>query len=100
MSCENRPVRPRWLAPDHAPQLTGRYDPFTLVGVQFDVHHPQWAGPGAGGLAMSSISPRATSSTAAIKMTTSAVGRPQNTKISAASATAEMRRTRRCAYVH
>jgi hypothetical protein len=49
------------------------------------------------GRPISSISPRTTSSRTAITMTTTAVGWPQNTKISAARATAEMRSPLRCA---
>ena len=52
---------------------------------------------GAGGLPISSMRPRTTSSRMAIATTTAAVGWPQKTKISAASATAPMRSTVRCA---
>ena len=63
--------------------------------------HPLGAGgAGAGcggGLPISSIRPSATSSRTAITMVTAAVGWPQKTKISAASATAPIRSACRCA---
>ncbi len=63
--------------------------------------HPLVAGGvGAGcggGLPISSMRPSATSSKTAITMLTTAVGRPQKTKISAASATAPIRSACRCA---
>ena len=52
-----------------------------------------WAG---GLLPISSIKARTTSSTTAITMAVTAVGWPQNTKTSAARATAEMRSAFRC----
>src|SRR5579875_374919 len=66
------------------------------------VHQPGPAGSAAravGGVPISSISPSSTSRTTASRITTRAVGRPQNTKIRPISATAAIRSPIRCAYV-
>jgi hypothetical protein len=60
------------------------------------MRQPPGAGSG-GGLPISSMRPSATSSRTAITMVTATVGRPQKTKIKAASATAAMRSPCRCA---
>jgi hypothetical protein len=63
--------------------------------------HPPGAADGGvvcgGGLPISWMRPSDTSSRTAITMATTAVGRPQKTKIRAASATAAMRSACRCA---
>ena len=75
------------------PGRLGRRSLFTVPGeVSLTVAGGVGAGCG-GGLPISSMRPSATSSRAAITMVTTAIGRPQKTKITAASATAAMRST-------
>jgi hypothetical protein len=68
----------------------------SLFTVARAMRQPPGAGCG-GGLPISSMRPSTTSSKTAITMVTAAVGRPQKTKIKAASVTAPMRSPCRCA---
>ena len=93
------PLPPSLLEAASPPAL-----PMPVMGALFTVAraagHPPGAGDAGvgwgGGLPISSMRPSATSSRTAITMVTAAVGRPQKTKITAASATAPIRSARRC----